>query len=62
MQLRSDLGVDADDRSVTRAIAEQHQVSPARVIVRWNLQHGWVPIPKSHYFRDGRLAPCLVAC
>jgi len=32
---------------VIKEIAEQHQVSPAQVILRWNLQHGWVPIPKS---------------
>lgn len=28
-------------------IAAAHAVSPAQVILRWNLQHGWVPIPKS---------------
>jgi diketogulonate reductase-like aldo/keto reductase len=30
-----------------REIADAHQVSPAQVILRWNHQHGWVPIPKS---------------
>jgi diketogulonate reductase-like aldo/keto reductase len=30
-----------------KEIAEQHEVRPAQVILRWNLQHGWVPIPKS---------------
>lgn len=30
-----------------REIAEQHDVSPAQVILRWNQQHGWVPVPKS---------------
>lgn len=32
---------------VIREIAEQHDVSPAQVILRWNQQHGWVPVPKS---------------
>jgi diketogulonate reductase-like aldo/keto reductase len=32
---------------VIRAIADAHQVAPAQVILRWNHQHGWVPIPKS---------------
>lgn len=32
---------------VIKEIAEQYEVSPAQVILRWNLQHGWVPIPKS---------------
>ena len=26
-------------------IAKRHRISPAQVILRWNLQHGWVPIP-----------------
>lgn len=30
-----------------RQIAERYEVTPAQVILRWNLQHGWVPIPKS---------------
>ncbi len=30
-----------------REIAERHEVTPAQVILRWNLQHDWVPIPKS---------------
>ena len=32
---------------VIKELAEQHEVTPAQVILRWNLQHGWVPIPKS---------------
>ena len=28
-------------------IATEHEVTPAQVILRWNLQHGWVPLPKS---------------
>lgn len=28
-------------------LADKHQVGPAQVILRWNLQHGRVPIPKS---------------
>ena len=34
---------------VIRELAGQHGVSPAQVILRWNLQHGWVPIPKSEH-------------
>ena len=30
-------------------IAKRHRISPAQVILRWNLQHGWVPIPKSEH-------------
>ena len=33
--------------AVIKEIAAQHGVSPAQVILRWNLQHGWVPLPKS---------------
>jgi diketogulonate reductase-like aldo/keto reductase len=36
-----------------KAIANQHNVAPAQVILRWNLQHGWVPIPKSE--NSGRM-------
>ncbi|MCB1786985.1 MAG: aldo/keto reductase [Gammaproteobacteria bacterium] len=32
---------------VIAEIAGRHAVTPAQVILRWNLQHGWVPIPKS---------------
>ncbi len=28
-------------------IAERYGISRAQAILRWNLQHGWVPIPKS---------------
>ena len=28
-------------------IAARHEVAPAQVILLWNLQHGWVPVPKS---------------
>jgi diketogulonate reductase-like aldo/keto reductase len=37
-----------------REIADQHEVAPAQVILRWNLQHGWVPIPKSEDSRRMR--------
>ncbi|MCP5417737.1 MAG: aldo/keto reductase [Chromatiaceae bacterium] len=30
-------------------VAKRHKVAPAQVILRWNLQHGWVPIPKSEH-------------
>jgi diketogulonate reductase-like aldo/keto reductase len=32
---------------VIKEIAAQHAVAPAQVILRWHVQHGWVPIPKS---------------
>ena len=28
-------------------VAEAHGVSPAPVMVRWSMQHGYVPLPKS---------------
>lgn len=34
-------------------IAARHAVSPAQVVLRWHLQHGLVPIPKSSH--PGRL-------
>ena len=33
--------------TVIKEIAAQHDVAPAQVILRWNVQHDWVPIPKS---------------
>ncbi len=30
-----------------RSIADAHDVSPAQVVLRWNVQHGVVPIPSS---------------
>jgi len=32
---------------VVRRIAEEHQVSPVQVILRWHLQRGVVPLPRS---------------
>ncbi|MCB1878501.1 MAG: aldo/keto reductase [Gammaproteobacteria bacterium] len=44
-------GVLKENKPVTdpliMQIAKRHRISPAQVILRWNLQHGWVPIPKS---------------
>jgi diketogulonate reductase-like aldo/keto reductase len=37
---------DLDD-PVLRAVAEAHAVSPAQVLLRWHLDHGFVAIPKS---------------
>jgi diketogulonate reductase-like aldo/keto reductase len=37
---------DLDDRTLV-TIAEAHGVDPARVVLRWHLQHGVVVIPKS---------------
>ena len=35
-----------DDETIT-AIAAAHQVSPAQVVLRWHVQRGAIPIPKS---------------
>lgn len=44
-------GIPAERKPVAdptiAAIAATHGVTPAQVILRWNQQHGWVPIPKS---------------
>ena len=36
----------ADD-STLQSIAKKHNVSDAQVLVRWSLQRGFVPLPKS---------------
>jgi diketogulonate reductase-like aldo/keto reductase len=36
----------ANDPTLT-AIAAKHAVGPNQVLVRWSLQKGWVPLPKS---------------
>lgn len=36
----------ADDATL-QAIAQKHGVSDAQVLVRWSLQRGFVPLPKS---------------
>ncbi len=38
---------DVIKRSEVGEIAERHGKSPAQVILRWHVQHGFVPIPKS---------------
>ena len=35
------------DDPVLRGIAEHHDVTPAQVLLRWHLDHGFVAIPKS---------------
>jgi Aldo/keto reductases, related to diketogulonate reductase len=35
------------DDEALRPIADAHDVSTAQVVLRWNLQHGVVPIPCS---------------
>jgi diketogulonate reductase-like aldo/keto reductase len=40
-------GNDLRDEPVVVAIAEQHGVTPSQVVLRWHLQLGAVPIPKS---------------
>ena len=46
-------GVPNDQKPVSDPvivkIARRHGLTPAQVILRWNLQHGWVPIPKSEH-------------
>lgn len=36
----------ADDETLT-SIAKKHKVTTAQVLVRWSLQRGFVPLPKS---------------
>jgi diketogulonate reductase-like aldo/keto reductase len=36
----------ASDKTLL-SIAEKHKVSPNQVLVRWSLQKGFVPLPKS---------------
>jgi diketogulonate reductase-like aldo/keto reductase len=33
--------------STVKSIAEAHGVSPAQVLIRWSLQKGYIPLPKS---------------
>lgn len=35
------------DHPVIKGISEEHGVSPAQVLIRWSLQRGFVPLPKS---------------
>ncbi|MEX2680005.1 MAG: aldo/keto reductase [Candidatus Sigynarchaeota archaeon] len=28
-------------------IADTHKKTPAQILIRWNIQHGWIPIPRS---------------
>lgn len=32
---------------VVRQVAEAHGRTPAQVLLRWHVEHGWVPLPKS---------------
>jgi len=41
-----DRGADLTDDTITR-VAEETERTPAQVIIRWHLQHGFVVIPKS---------------
>ena len=38
---------DADARHVAEVLAAKHGVSPAQIILRWNVQRGVAVIPKS---------------
>lgn len=31
------------------SIAEAHRVQPNQVLIRWSLQKGWIPLPKSDH-------------
>ena len=50
MQAYSPLGKGSREilynRTVTK-IAQKHAVSNAQVLIRWSLQHGFIPLPKS---------------
>ncbi|KAF8448171.1 NADP-dependent oxidoreductase domain-containing protein [Terfezia claveryi] len=35
------------DNPTLVSIAQAHNVTPAQVLVRWSLQKGWIPLPKS---------------
>ncbi|KAE8379855.1 NADP-dependent oxidoreductase domain-containing protein [Aspergillus bertholletiae] len=35
------------DEPVLRAISKKHKKSPAQILIRWSLQKGFVPLPKS---------------
>ena len=35
------------NHAVLAGVAEAHGVSPAQVLVRWSMQHGYVPLPNS---------------
>ena len=35
------------DHPVLAKVAKAHGVSSAQVMVRWSMQHGYVPLPKS---------------
>jgi diketogulonate reductase-like aldo/keto reductase len=35
------------DNPALAAVAARHSVAPAQVLVRWSVQHGYVPLPKS---------------
>uniref|UniRef100_A0A7S4M5K3 NADP-dependent oxidoreductase domain-containing protein n=1 Tax=Prymnesium polylepis TaxID=72548 RepID=A0A7S4M5K3_9EUKA len=35
------------DHPVLASVAKAHGASPAQVLVRWSMQHGYVPLPKS---------------
>lgn len=35
------------DNPILAGVANAHGVSPAQVMVRWSMQHGYVPLPKS---------------
>lgn len=40
------IGKRLDDPTVCR-VAEKHYKTPAQILIRWSLQKGWVPLPKS---------------
>ena len=35
------------DQPILKELAEKYQKSPAQIVLRWDLQHGIVSIPKS---------------
>lgn len=39
------------DNDVVQHIASEHDVTPAQLLLRWNLQHGVAPLPKANQTR-----------
>lgn len=36
----------AEDSTLV-SLAQTHKVTPNQVLIRWSLQRGWIPLPKS---------------
>lgn len=47
IQAYSPLSRGKFDNPVLKAVAKAHAVSVAQVLIRWSLQHGYIPLPKT---------------